>query len=356
MQLNQTTVYADGTTFAISNELEKVPFKRSESGTLYLDSDAELDAPRKYKEYKEKDIYSRFDSESDLSSMEEFVPKFRIRQSNEKCCQTEEIIEDQLVPEINDTDCESDSYESEVDEFYFPGDDELAQNIINSIDEENDKKVQSDCNSNDIYLDNERMEILELTSFKKPEMNQCECGNGKDWQGDWERKLSGKQEWSEIWSPQETCESCKANSEKISTKDKYCRFREELTQDGEQLLSDLSCLQQLYSNSDWCDDDSTTASDFNDDELPNPNEEMIQNDNFFTCEMLDNYNNLKKDPSWKSLWPDEDESSKKYGLWCDEDNTLRKGNDEIKLNEINERPFIVDAVQKERKRFVFNNY
>lgn len=341
VQANQATMtYADGTTFAISNELEKVPFKRSESGAWYLDEDA------KYQEFKESNRYT--ESESDLSSLEEFVPKFRVRQSNEKCCQTEDITEDQLVPSLNDTDCESDSYESE-DEFYFPGDEELAQNIINSIDEEiiikEKPKIKSDCNYNDIYLDAEGMEVLEITSFKKLGLGRCECGNEKEW----EKKSFNRQGWSEIWSPQETCESCKANSEKVSTQDKYCRFREELTQDGEQLLSDLSCLQQLYSNSDWCDDDSTTASDFNDEEFPAGNGDgMMPRDGFFP-EILDNYNNSKMDPSWKSLWAEEVKSSPEKIL-DEKIKIIIKGNDDKKFNEINERPFNADAVQKERKR------
>lgn len=42
--------YADGTTFAIRGSLEHVNYKRSDSGTLYLES--EFDTPKKYMEYR----------------------------------------------------------------------------------------------------------------------------------------------------------------------------------------------------------------------------------------------------------------------------------------------------------------
>lgn len=111
----QPPVYADGTTFPISTELEPLPFQRSESGTLFLETG-------KYMEFKQED-----DGEP---GVEEFVPKFRVRQSNEKFCQTEEAevmlaLSEQVVPDSP----QSPVSESDDDEFFFPGDDELALDL-----------------------------------------------------------------------------------------------------------------------------------------------------------------------------------------------------------------------------------
>lgn len=112
----QPPKYADGTTFVISTELDDPPFKRSESGTLFLNNGT-------YLEYKNDDEGRKDDVTC------EFVPKFRMRQSNEKFCQTDDIDEsvdcyERVVPASS-----PDLSESTSDEFYFPGDDELAHGI-----------------------------------------------------------------------------------------------------------------------------------------------------------------------------------------------------------------------------------
>lgn len=342
---SQTGIYADGTTFAIPNDLEKVSFKRSDSGLLYLEVDA--DTPRKYMEFKEKEIGgNKGDWESDVSSLEEFVPKFRLRQSNEKCIQTDEIDEEQIVPSVNDTDCESVSCKSEEDEFYFPGDDELAQNIINAIEDEydnNTEKMNFDCD----YKGN-KLDILEMSLYKMAELKSCICGGVQDWNQNLKEDSCKKKEWSQIWDTQMTCESCQSNSDKLSTKDKF-RFREELTQEGEQLLLDLSCLQQMYLNSDWCDDESIIGSDLNDDEARN-SEEEIPNDGFLTSEM----SYPGKGAWWSMLIAKEEPLKNGFDLRClwKEEKLFSdlSENDKNKLNENTARPFVADLRQAERKR------
>lgn len=74
--------YADGATFIISNSLDKVDYKRSESGSMLLET--EFGQSKKYWEYKVED--------STPSPELEFVLKFSICQ-NDKACQTEELSE-----------------------------------------------------------------------------------------------------------------------------------------------------------------------------------------------------------------------------------------------------------------------
>ncbi|KAL0269507.1 UNVERIFIED_CONTAM: hypothetical protein PYX00_007212 [Menopon gallinae] len=330
MQANQTVAYADGTTFAISNELEKVTFTRSNSGILYLDTDSEYETPRKYMEFKEREISTKlFDSESDLSLMEEFVPKFRVRQSNEKCCQTEDVIEDdQIVPSLIETDCESDSCECDADEFFFPGDSELAENIAGSETRAEFRRIKSDCNYNDIYV-SENV----LSSG-----NRCVCSIGNAWlpSGD----CDARQEWGDIWGGQDTYE----NTDGFPTRDEYFRFREELTEEGEQLLSDLSCLQQIYSSSKWGDDESGTVSDFNDEESA---------DVFCSTEFLNKFKS-NCDADWKNLWYRGGDMTKSNSdenvVRMEEKLKVTEKNLSSKLNEIRERPFITEKSKKERKR------
>ncbi|KAJ8961959.1 hypothetical protein NQ314_005861 [Rhamnusium bicolor] len=73
--------YADGTSFFVSNNLDKVVYKRSASGLMMLEN--EYGQSKKYLEYKLEDSPS-----PDM----EFVLKFSICQ-NDKACQTEEASE-----------------------------------------------------------------------------------------------------------------------------------------------------------------------------------------------------------------------------------------------------------------------
>lgn len=70
--------YADGTTFAIRGSVERVPYRRTDSGTLYLQREAG-ESPRRYLEWR--------GAEADAVEGH-FIPRFRVRQ-NEKYCQTD---------------------------------------------------------------------------------------------------------------------------------------------------------------------------------------------------------------------------------------------------------------------------
>ena len=140
---NNVGSYADGTTFVIPTSLEEVPFKRSESGTLYLETEADagLQTPNRYMEYKEKEPYGRRHryeerSQDVCENSREFIPKFRVRQ-NEKWCQTEEEVDVLQSDEEVDTKRirQGNNSARDPEEFYFPDDDHFAEKIINSLED-----------------------------------------------------------------------------------------------------------------------------------------------------------------------------------------------------------------------------
>lgn len=106
------TRFPDGTTFPISNSLDKLNFNRSPGGGLYLDSDVN----NKYMEF----------NDAEDSTPSQFVPKYRVRQ-NEKFCQTDEVV---CTPQNNK--------ESDYDGLYFPEDEKLVRNMVeeDEVDEE----------------------------------------------------------------------------------------------------------------------------------------------------------------------------------------------------------------------------
>lgn len=113
--------YADGATFIISNNLDKVDYKRSESGTMFLEN--EHGQNKKYFEYRIENL-----SPSSLPQLG-FVLKFSVCQ-NDKGCQTEQTPKCES-PMITD-DCESDAIAVDSSKPEFLIDEE--QNCICSID------------------------------------------------------------------------------------------------------------------------------------------------------------------------------------------------------------------------------
>ncbi|XP_068244293.1 uncharacterized protein [Palaemon carinicauda] len=87
--------YEDGTMFIINSERPDLPFQRTSSGALFLESDLLEGSPKKYMVYKEpppKIIQTEDDQEvisNENISAIALVPKFKVV-NNEKFCQTEE--------------------------------------------------------------------------------------------------------------------------------------------------------------------------------------------------------------------------------------------------------------------------
>ncbi|XP_042209776.1 uncharacterized protein LOC121857730 isoform X2 [Homarus americanus] len=87
--------YEDGTMFIVNSERPELPFQRTSSGALFLESDLLEGSPKKYMVYKEPvPKLVQTEEEPEVVAHESFqaialVPKFKVV-NNEKFCQTEE--------------------------------------------------------------------------------------------------------------------------------------------------------------------------------------------------------------------------------------------------------------------------
>ncbi|GLV31123.1 hypothetical protein CBL_12196 [Carabus blaptoides fortunei] len=300
--------YADGTTFAICSRWDQVSYRRSDSGTLYLES--AFDTPKKYMEYRVKDVNGKCepayigDDESCCDSIErEFVLKFCVKQ-NEKYCQTEQ----QVSANEGDVPAAAAVAHSPLEvpakkrvlcdpeEFYFPGDEDL---LSDSIDNSTGGSGTCECNCSRTRaklatslepLFNASSETCSVHAARPDSMvselawnnnnNNNSKGSGavggvtSSWKkcdkcnNNWSTVVWPKeppntdhtaapwhprdvQSWQHIWSSNEelcrTCLGAPAGSGLPAGRSlEYFKLRDELTEDGEQLLSDLSCLQRNY--------------------------------------------------------------------------------------------------------------
>ena len=205
---HQSTSYADGTTFAIPTSLDRIVFTRSESGALYLEDEADLDSPPKYMEYKVKESQKTSDVSESTEEPVDFVPKFRVSQ-NEKCCQTDQ--EDVSVEDATGLGLKQHCSD---EDFYFPGDELLS-------------------------LEAEEEELCQAMDGKHNKSSGSAWITG--WSVNWQEKQSSPQSWYHIWSEGNGCWDCSRPAESHKS-----QLRRELSEDGEQLLSDLSSLLDQY--------------------------------------------------------------------------------------------------------------
>lgn len=211
--------FPDGTTFPISNSLDKPSFQRSASGALYLDADYQ----QKYMEYHDS---------STRNFGSKFVPKFRVEQ-NEKFCQTEDV---SRIEEEEENDPPSDQNTDEFEEFYFPGDESLVKNVV---DDDNDDEV--DCGETEGNLE-------------PPEWS-ASCIKVNGWVAAWPATgiwsvsaANPDQSWCNVWSGGVADIKCNT-----AGGDQYMKLRDEWTEEAEELLSDLSSIQNLYLANDYID-------------------------------------------------------------------------------------------------------
>ncbi|KAI4459229.1 hypothetical protein MML48_6g00012833 [Holotrichia oblita] len=208
--------YVDGTTFIIPSNVESVNYKRSESGFLYLENEQGIS--RKYMDFRR-------------SVGSDFSLKFNICQ-NDKASQTDaDLVE---TPECD----------KEQESFYFPGDQELL------IDDGVEECECSDKNTETFEIYGDDNVLTEI--FGKYE-NKCDlCNNNSSWESHWFRskdldKKLDKQSIRDIWSGGEVCTACmNLNNSHSSLTVLQSKLREDISQDGEQLLSDLSSIQKTY--------------------------------------------------------------------------------------------------------------
>lgn len=179
--------YADGTTFAIRGSLERVQYRRTDSGSLYLQ--CEYDAsPKRYLEYRSPELELNRKIDAD-----EFRLHFRVKQ-NEVYCQTDGAYEgepaasggEETPPVKRRVLCD---YNSE-DDMYFPGDCELLLH-----DQWPDSRQLAGCSA---------------------------CGGGAD-----------------VWASCAACAYVPGAGPPTSRPGYVCRLRDELSREGDQLLSDL---------------------------------------------------------------------------------------------------------------------
>ncbi|XP_050508438.1 uncharacterized protein LOC114341448 isoform X1 [Diabrotica virgifera virgifera] len=250
-EVRHQSKYADGATFIISNNLDKVDYKRSESGTMWLET--EFGQTKKYYEYKTHGKHVFTDSV-------ELILKFSINE-NDKACQTDDWESDNEVE--NYTKVENKMSVNEMPQSSTNNDDHLENpqhhcacpdlTTANATTTALNKDNSSACPTNLI----QRPESMLSEVVWKYEEKSCEkChGNNMAWSNnDWSSSNKGQvdSDWAEnglrsIWSGGEICQNCLVlNGSNLPRPAPNHQLREDISQDGEQLLSDLSTIQKCY--------------------------------------------------------------------------------------------------------------
>ncbi|XP_057662395.1 uncharacterized protein LOC130897516 [Diorhabda carinulata] len=238
-ELSQPTKYADGSTFAISNKFEKINYKKTESGTMFLEN--ELGERKRYFEYKPPHARRPID---------EFILRYNISENN-KACQTEERALDEEVamyslfgemkysPLSQLKNCNKDETYS-LDRCTCPGNMKSALNKENSsvcpihVVQRPESIFNKDVWKYEDYMcENCRMN-------KTSSNNDWPMGNKKQLM-DWDDKLRS------IWDGEDVCQKClKEIRSNLPSPASNQQLREDISQDGEQLLSDISTIQQSH--------------------------------------------------------------------------------------------------------------
>ncbi|CAL4092723.1 unnamed protein product [Meganyctiphanes norvegica] len=129
--------YEDGTMFVINSDPPDLPFQRTGSGALFLESDLLQGSPKKYMVYKEpvaKPVQNEDKDEDDDNEKNEagsFIPKFKVV-NNEKFCQTEDERSKRLHQLY------SESCREKLTSSYEPNDAQEEFLVLNSNEEESD--------------------------------------------------------------------------------------------------------------------------------------------------------------------------------------------------------------------------
>lgn len=229
--------YADGTTFYVSCTLDKLSYERSDDGaSMFLDTG---DGGRV--EYMRVALTEEEGEGLQL--------KFKVgNRVNDKACQTDDEEEEQCVvsPAV-----------TAEEEFFFPGDlellmaEELEEDVVDEQDDEDDAYVRSEDNC-----------IMEELFGKSIETEKCDkCSTSQSTAA---FLTPTNNQLRSIWDAAELCVACLrlnahssgngsntgANDMLLERKENNNQQQEELrydiTKDGEQLLSDLSSIQNRY--------------------------------------------------------------------------------------------------------------
>lgn len=220
--------YVDGATFIINNNLDKVQYKRSDSGFMYLETEF---GNKKYSELRLEEIPSSESTSPSLAG-EEFTLKFTVRE-NDKACQTDLALTEQ------------------------DGADQPADKMDTNCIKENSLAMNKDYDWNravlkeqQVVVDDEEMDICWRTSCDNCNKNNNNNMAAMSWNADWLRNVPLDSKWDNqslrnIWNGGDVCHNClNLNIGRPPPTDQL--LRDDISQDGEQLLSDLSSLQQNY--------------------------------------------------------------------------------------------------------------
>lgn len=209
--------YSDGYSFEIPSNLDEIQYTRSASGSLYLDAD-------KYMEYNP--ICSNDDS-SDDGSDDGLVLKFCVKQI-EKCCQADA---------------------NSIDQHY----------MANRFAAATKQRTTSNCTTTGILSPDIEMDYELRASFEHSTNEKDSMGNNLDMEswtmGEIKQKCLNNNNSHALW---EHCSACECDIVSMPAN----RFlKDELSADGDEIMSDLKYMQNLYIGSDWEDDDGADEDD-----------------------------------------------------------------------------------------------
>lgn len=243
--------YADGYTFEIPSQLDEITYKRSDSGSMYLDSN-------KYAEYKIDDSTKSYDDEN------KFVLKFCIKQI-EKYCQTD----DSLMKNDENFFNSSFSLHRSVNDDYSNDYSDIEMDF-NEIQRELKNCVcyEQKYDNLDSYddVDNDLKKNCTVHPFNNKDIDNWSMKN---------KCLNNNNSHTSIWGH---CTACKTNNVKIPANHK---MKAELLADGDEIMSDLKFMQNLFIGTDWEDETCQTDEKFL--KLNEKNEKLNENFDFHDC-------------------------------------------------------------------------
>ncbi|XP_055296528.1 uncharacterized protein LOC129565554 isoform X2 [Sitodiplosis mosellana] len=240
--------YADGYTFDISNKLDQISYERSRSGMLYHDSEV-------YREYyvydEEGNGGSRCDTETNAPA--EFTLKYCVRQ-NDKSCQTDDLPSMQSEPQfVFSPKILLSLKATDSNRMQSAANAATANNNNNSLSSANISSLQNhrmyfQCNdSNDVQYDDinsdtyDKLAEMSQESWCLAENRQC-CNNNNNAHALWEH-----------------CATC---SNDVISMPANSRLKDELSADGDEIMSDLKYLIESISfHSDWEDPEADSPTD-----------------------------------------------------------------------------------------------
>lgn len=224
--------YPDGYSFEISDELDEICYARSASGTMYLDSEV-------YREYyvydEEGNGGSRFQSGDAPDGKPPAVPfilKYCVKQ-NEKSCQTDVVVPPPQPPKQQ-------QIASNLSMVQLK---QLTQYRVTQVYEMPNRRVVESNQLSDIVSADEYLNMQGWTLAE----SRKKCNNNNNAHALWEH-----------------CAAC--SNDVVISMPANRLLKDELSADGDEIMTDLKYMRNLYIGSDWEDDDESDAMADDDDD------------------------------------------------------------------------------------------